>query len=162
MMRMSKSFATRWIANKLDEVLPAIELEPRLRALVHAPFVRRAGGLLLGPLASNASGPESFQDIAGYEAFINKFHVDDFIDAPKISEQGVLQFLVQQSAKAAIALSERLGKEGRYRVLISLDPDLPTSTLRFFGLRQGEQWGAEDPDAFQLEEVLMIDTGFNG
>jgi hypothetical protein len=32
-------------------------------------------------------------------------------------------------------------------------------TMRFFGRRDGEAWGAEDPDAFQLEEVLMIDTG---
>ena len=155
MMRMSKSFAGRWRDERLDEVLPTIVLAPRLRALVEAPLVRKAGGLVLEPLAANATGPEAFQDRTGYEAFINKVHVDDFIDVSGSEQVGAL---VQQGARAAVDLSHRLETEGRFRVLLSLDADLPTMTLRFFERRHGEAWGAEDPDAFQLEEVLMIDT----
>lgn len=63
-----------------------------------------------------------------------------------------------QGVKAAVRLSERLEGEGPYRVLLNLDAELPTMTLRFFERRQEEPWGAEDPDAFPLEEVLMIYT----
>lgn len=155
---MNRRFAALWEAERLSEVLPKIELHPRLLQLVRAPFVRRAGGLLLEPLVANATGPESFQDVTGYEAFVNKFHVDDFIDEAGSSDRERLRILIQQGTKAAIELSERLKKEGGFRVFLSLDADLPTMTLRFFGLREGEQWGEDDPDAFQLEEVLLIDT----
>ncbi len=143
----------------MDDLLGTIVLQPRLRALVEAPLVRRAGSLVLEPLVAAASGSEAFQDRTGYEAFVNKFHVDDFIDDADGSGREQLSVLIHQGTKAAVELSRRLEREGRYRVLVSLDPDLPTMTLRFFERRDGEPWGAEEPDAFQLEEVLMIDTG---
>jgi hypothetical protein len=31
-------------------------------------------------------------------------------------------------------------------------------SVRFFEIRAGEPWGGDDPGAFALEEVLMIDT----
>jgi hypothetical protein len=158
MVRMSKSFARRWRDERLDEVLPSIVLSPRLRGVVEAPLVRKAGGLVLEPLAANATGPEAFQDRTGYEAFINKVHVDDLIDLIG-SERERVRALIQQGTRAAVDLSRRLEGEGPFRVLLSLDPELPTMTLRFFERRNGEAWGAEDPDSFQLEEVLMIDTG---
>ncbi len=157
-MRMSRRFVARWEAERLSEVLPKIELHPRLHELVRAPFVRRAGGLLLEPLVADATGPESFQDTTGYEAFVNKFHVDDLVDEAGTSDRDRLRILIQQGTKAAIELSERLKKEGSFRVLLSFDADLPTMTLRFFARREGENWGADDPDAFPLEEVLLIDT----
>ncbi|HEY2511927.1 MAG TPA: hypothetical protein VGI39_13755 [Polyangiaceae bacterium] len=153
---MSKSFGGRWRDERLDDLLASVVLQPRLRALVEAPLVRKAGSLLLEPLVANAMGPEALQDRTGYEAFINKVHVEDFIDTGGGEQLGTL---IRQGAKAAVELSRRLESEGRFRVLLSLDPDLPTMTMRFFGRRDGEAWGAEDPDAFQLEEVLMIDTG---
>lgn len=147
----------RWEAERLSEVLPKILLHPRLQELVRSPFLRRDGGLFLEPLVANATGPESFQDVTGYEAFVNKFHVDDLVGEAGTSEKQ-LCILIQQGTKAAIELAERLKKEGSFRVLLSLDADLPTMTLRFFGRREGQDWGADDPDAYQLEEVLLIDT----
>ncbi|HEY2511925.1 MAG TPA: hypothetical protein VGI39_13745 [Polyangiaceae bacterium] len=154
---MSKSFGGRWRDERLDDLLASVVLHPRLRALVEAPLVRKAGSLSLEPLVANATGPEALHDRTGYEAFLNKVHVEDFIDDTGGGEP--LGTLIRQGVKAAVELSRRLESEGRFRVLLSLDPDLPTMTLRFFGRRDGEAWGAEDPDAFQLEEVLMIDTG---
>jgi hypothetical protein len=159
MMRMSKGLGARWKADKIDEALATIVLQPRLRALVGAPLVRKAGGLVLEPLAAHATGPEAFQDRTGYEAFVNKVHVDDLLDDAGETAAEQLETMIRQGAKAAVELSRRLENEGRYRVLLSLDPELPTMTLRFFERRDGEPWGAEDPDAYQLEEVLMIDTG---
>ncbi len=157
-MRMSKGFRSRWETERLSELLPEIAVQPRLRALVQAPFVHGGGTLVLEPLLAHATGRESFQDATGYEAFINKIHVEDLIENSGTGHPERFRILIQQGTKAAIDLSERLKTEGNYRVLLSLDADLPTMTLRFFGRRKGEQWGAEDPDAYQLEEVLMIDT----
>ena len=158
MIRMSKTFATRWRDEQLDNSMEAIELQPRLRAHIAAPFVRRAGALLLEPLVANATGADAFSDRTGYEAFINKMHVDDLVEAGDTSAKQLGE-LIRQGVKAAVELSRRLEQEGRFRVLLSLDADLPAATLRFFGRREGEAWGADDPDAFQLEEILMIDTG---
>jgi hypothetical protein len=157
-MRMSQSLMARWKAERLGEALPEIRLQWRLHELVQAPFVQRGGGLVLEPLVANATGREAFQDATGYEAFINKIHVDDLVDEAGIEEHDRLRILLQQGVKAAMVLAERLKAEGSFRVLLSLDADLPSITLRFFRRREGEHWAGEDPDAFRLEEVLMIDT----
>ena len=159
MMRMSKGFGVRWQQERMDDLLTSLRLEPRLSALVEAPLIRRPGGLLLlDPLVAHATGPEAFQDRTGYEAFVNKFHVDDFLDDSRTTDTARRSILFGQGVKPAVRLSERLESEGPYRVLLSLDAELPTMTVRFFERRQVEPWGAEDPDAFPLEEVLMIDT----
>ena len=158
MMRMSKRFRILWQEERLDDLLPSIALQPSLRALVEARLVERAGGLLLEPLAEHVTGREAFQDCTAYEAFVNKIHIDDFIDNKRPTERERLGLLVQQGVKAALVLSERLVHEGSYRVLLCLDEQDPTMTLRFFKHRPGEMWGGDDPDAFPLEEMLIIDA----
>jgi hypothetical protein len=158
-MRLSRSLAVRWRDERLDEALEGIVLQQRLRTLVEAPFVRKAGGLLLEPLTARAAEPNAFADRTGYEAFINKVHIDDCLDDEGATLEGRLSVLTRQGVKAAIELAKRLEREGRYRVVLSLDAESPTVTLRFFGRRRGESWGDDDPDAYALEEVLMIDTG---
>ena len=157
-IRANKAFAARWRDERLDDAVALVVLQPRLRALVEAPLVRTAGGVLLEPLVSCATGPEAFPDRTGYEAFVNKVHVGDFVDAGTASQDEFGE-LLRQGTKAAIELSRRLESEGRFRVLLSLDMDVPTATLRFFGRREDEAWGADDPEAFEIEEILMIDTG---
>ena len=111
MMRMSKTFVARWDENELDGALDAIVLQPRLRALTDAPFVRRDGALPLEPLVANATGAEAFPDRTGYEAFINKVHVDDLVEACNTSHEQLGE-LIREGAKAAVELSQRLESEG--------------------------------------------------
>jgi hypothetical protein len=85
-----------------------VVLQPRLREIIQAPFVRKAGALLLEPLVAQVTGPEALQDRTGYEAFINKVHVDDLVDDVGTTNRDRLHVLVQQGAKGAIELSERL------------------------------------------------------
>jgi hypothetical protein len=161
MMRRSKNFEARWQEEEIDELLVSLTLNPGLRTLVEAPFVRRAGGLLLEPLVAIAPSADNFQDRTGYEAFINKIHVDDFLGESSPLDREGMRELIGQGVKAAFALSDRLQREGNYRIILSLDVDVPTMTLRFFERRDGEPWGADEPDAFQFEEVMMIDTSAN-
>jgi hypothetical protein len=158
MIHMSEGMRRRWQEERLDELLQIVALQPDLRALVEAPFVRKAGGLLLEPLTEHVTGPEVFQDRTAYEAFVNKFHVEDLIENMRTSDSEKLSLLVQQGAKAAFTLSERLASQGNYRVLLCLDKEAPAMTLRFFERRPGEPWGEDDPDTFPFEDVLIIDT----
>ena len=159
-MRMSKGFRERWHREGMAGALASVVLAPRLRALIEAPLVREAEALVLEPLATPTVDPATFQDRTGYEAFVNKIHVEDLIDDEGAAGGENLGESFRQGIKAARLLSERLQTEGRYRVLLSLDHDPPTLTLRFFELRDGEPWGSEDPDGYPLEELLMIDTAF--
>lgn len=158
MKRMNKAFEARWKQSKLDNRLTMIELQPRLATLVNAPLIRTGGALVLQPLFSDATSADSFEDRTAYEAFVNKVHVEDFLDERWSDEAKDVTALLEQGSKAAVTLAARLQEYGSYRVLLSLDVDLPTTTMRFFERRGGEPWGADDPDEFQLEEVLIIDT----
>jgi hypothetical protein len=125
---------------------------------MQAPLVRKDRALVLEPLALNVTGPEAFPDLTGYEAFVNKIHLDDFIEVDNPQEPTTLDELIKQGVKAVITLANRLKNYGNYRLILSLDPEMSTMTLRFFEHREGEKWGPEDPDQLQNEEILIVDT----
>lgn len=157
-LRRSKAFEVRWQAERMDGLLESIVLHPRLRQLVEAPFVRGEGVLLLEPLVGQNTGPDAFQDHTGYEAFVNAFHVEDYIDSDSERRDEDTSELMRQGSKAALELSKRLENEGMYRVVLSFDNEFPGMTLRFFESREGEPWISEDLDEYPLEGILVIDT----
>ena len=158
-LRRSKAFEVRWQAERMDGLLESIVLHPRLRQLIEAPFVRGEGVLLLEPLVGQNTGPDAFQDHTGYEAFVNAFHVEDYIDSDSERRDEDTSELMRQGGKAALELSKRLEIEGMYRVVLSFEHEFPAMTLRFFESREGEPWISEDLDEYPLEGILVIDTG---
>lgn len=162
-MRMSGRLAKRWSALRLDDALPGVVLQPKLREIVEAPLVFRLGGVFLKPLLESTPGrPDQLMkvtlDITGYEAYVNKMHIEDFITTPGNAKQERLRVLLTQGARAAIDLSKRLAREGKFRVLMGLDSNSLAVTLRFYSLREGVSWGPDDPDEIPRAELLMIDT----
>lgn len=156
MIRLSENLRSRWSA-EIAAGLAEVSLEVDLRALVDAAFVRRGESLLLAPLARNCVFPEAL-DAVGVEAFVNKFHVEDYVrDELRASENFDRLFL--QAAKAALLLAERLVPLGSFRVLLSVDRKMATAVLRFFHLRAALPWGPDAPNELTSEEVLMVDTG---
>ena len=99
-----------------------------------------------------------FQDHTGYEAFVNAFHVEDYIDSDSERRDEDTSELMRQGGKAALELSKRLEIEGMYRVVLSFDNEFPAMTLLFFESREGEPWISEDLDEYPLEGILVIDT----
>jgi len=158
MMRMSKSFAARWDAARLRPSMLDIALHPRLGEAIGAPFACLNGGVFFQPLLTHATRRDSFPDVTGYEAFVNKIHVEDLLEEVEGSPDEQLEVLLIQGVIAALRLSNRLRDIGEFRVLLSLDPDIPTLSLRFFGRRNGESWGPEAPEAVELEELLIVDS----
>ncbi len=158
MIRMNRGLAKRWNEQRMAVSLATVTLQPRLLELVQTPFLRKDGCTLIEGFSEGSTGPEAFDDRTSYEAFINKVHVDDYIDAPGSTHPERVRILLEQGAKSALALADRLQGDGRYRVILSLDPEQPTATLRFYERREGEMWAADDPDEYPLEEILMIDV----
>lgn len=157
-LRRNKAFEVRWQAERMDGLLESIVLHSRLQWLVKAPFVRGEGVLLLEPLVGQNTGPDAFQDHTGYEAFVNAFHVEDYIDSDSKRRDEDTSELIRQGIKAALELSTRLENEGMYRVVLSFDNESSATTLRFFERRAGEPWISEDLDGYLLEEILVTDT----
>lgn len=151
-MRMNERFKARWVSERLTEALPRVVLEPRLHDVVHAPFVRCGDALVLAPFIEASTRREAFEDATAWEAFINKVQVEDLL-----TENLGISPLTHQGVRAAIDLAERLRSEGAFRVVLSLDPDAASMTLRFFGLREGAAWNSDDLDAYEHEEILVID-----
>jgi hypothetical protein len=153
MIRMGKTFHERWRALQLDGRLATIALQPELLERIDAPIVADEDAFFLQSMLAGDPGSSPFPDRTGREAFVNKLHVDDYIT-------GDADVLFEQSAAAALHLARRLGEEQprrRFRVHLTVDPELPTATLRFFAVRPGEPWGSDDPDDSPLE-VLLVDT----
>jgi hypothetical protein len=156
-MRMNQGFRERWVNQGLDVSLADIELQPALFSQIAARIVENAGCLIFEALAQKAPSVESFLDKTGYEAFVNKIHIEDFVELVGSPEEQ-LRDLFCQGVKAAAVLSNRLLDPGGCRILLSFDPEVSAMTLRFFRRRPGEPWGADDPGTFESEEVLIIDT----
>ena len=155
MIRMSKGFEKHWHNERVDEVLDEVVLQPRLAAIVNAPLMREKDCLVWEPLFQPGNDPKRFYDKAAFEAFTNKIYLDDYIDTG--DEFVDICVLVRQGVKAAMVLAKRLKEHGVFRVLLSLDSDIPSMSLGFFLLRTGEKWGPDDPNDYKNEDVLMIE-----
>lgn len=139
----------------IDDVLElsTAPIPERLRRLVTAPLVEDGGGLFLQPLLGRAVvSVGALPDRTGREAFVNKFHVGDFVDDVSLNA------LCTAGTRAALLLSRRLADEGSYRVILSVDGDGLAVTMRFFERRPGETWGPDNPDDLKHEGALYIDT----
>lgn len=58
--------------------------------IVAAELVETEHGLALAPLLSQTFDSGTFQDKTGYEAWLNKIHVEDFVDETQLRGDGVL------------------------------------------------------------------------
>lgn len=155
MIRMSKGFEEHWQNERMDEVLDDVVLHPRLDAIINASLIREKDCLVWEPLFQPENNPKRFYDKAAFEAFTNKIYLDDYLDT--VNEFVDICVLVRQGVNAAILLAKRLEEHGSFRVLQSLDSDIPTMSLGFFLLRAGEKWGPDDPNDYGFEDVLMIE-----
>jgi len=137
---------------RMLEMLQSIEeppLDPRLGDLLAAGFVEHTGGTFLGSYKSrlDAASRDDFEDMTGFECFINHVHVDDYVTASGRS-------LVAQGMRFAKTLADKLRGLGRYTVIISSDGD--TCSVRFHRSRAGESWLADDLETYRDEGVAAI------
>jgi hypothetical protein len=153
-MRMNRRMLRRWRDMRLDETLPHVVLQPRLAALIHAPFTRREGCLIFGSMATTNLTLKDHLNRIEFQIAVNDVHLTDYIDAP-----APLISLLQQGVKAAMELAWRLQDEGDYQVVLSFQyDDYMGGNLRFYECRSGERGIADDIEEYELNDVLVIDT----
>ncbi len=83
-----------------------------------------------------------FVDLTGFEAFINSFHIDDYVEDAN-----------NWLATALLLAGKIKSKDSRLCIIISMDD--VSCTIRFHCNRFGEKWLAEDIEGY-LEDAVMI------
>jgi hypothetical protein len=128
-------------------------LDHRLSGLAESPLLTIGGALILGALHGSVADSPWKDDLVGYEAFVNHIHVEDYLEPSCVGECRVLQAI-----RYCEVLDARLReREVPYRIVLSRDPESDSVTVRFFLLREGAEYGDDDPESYEGEEVAYWD-----
>ena len=93
----------------------------------------------------------AFPDSVGFEAFANKFHIEDFLSDASDAN------LVMQAISAARRLSTRKDLSG-CRIILSIMIDEPIATITFFLKRPGQIFATDNLDDFKAECLATYDV----
>ncbi|MGH9120404.1 MAG: hypothetical protein ACRDYC_00425 [Acidimicrobiales bacterium] len=115
------------------------------------------GYLLLHYVADRLAGPpDPAPDMTGAEAYLNHVH-------PVPPGGGDVEECAGMAITALHLLRQQiLGCEeaGQVRVVLSVGyHDIPSSSLRFYRRRPGEQWIVDDLESYETEAILVEDIG---
>jgi hypothetical protein len=155
-MRTNNTMSQRLARAAVDPLDVQVQMSRRLQNLVQSPLRFDAGCVVLEPLATKIPyDPDKFYDRTGYECFVNKIHVVDYID--ESSEKA--QELLGQGLKYGFELGKRLAAEGTFLVVLSLDHDSGDVIVLFHKQREGEQWLSDNLEGYKTDDVLAWDTG---
>ncbi len=150
---MNDLMASKW--SSLSESMKLVKLESRLKELAEDELVLVDEAVLLKSFSSSNLRLEQFEDTTRFETVVNNIHVEDYLDKDSSPE-----YVLIQGFKYAECLKERLARVGRpFRVLLSRDPDSDAVTVTFYVQRPGEPYGCDDPNEYELNEVVYWDIG---
>jgi len=138
-----------------DSALPA-----ELQQILDAGIIEEDGCWFLAMLRNrngNISINKAF-DLTGLECLINKVYFD--------AEPNVAKALEKQGFLFANALKILLAPYGVFKIIIAVGqtdfektPNLPSCTIRFHKVRNGESWLADDLEGYPEEALLILTTG---
>lgn len=126
------------------------------RSLLDAGFREVDGCVFLRELfkADDASALPSFRDATGFEASINKVHLESFLDRDVAHDPPSLAEIAHASSRELSARLQ-LFSQTPFRVIATVQGK--HCTIRFHKLRTGESWLVDDLEAY-TEAVLVMDT----
>jgi hypothetical protein len=139
---------------RIEPAKSATELYKALSELAAGPLVEYKGATVFRELVSQGLGDPSPQDLTGYEALTNKIHVSDYAEARCTGDA-----LLVQGVLFAEAVVHRLAELRRpARVLLSRDVHSGEVTVRFFMRRSAQDWGTDNLDEYEQEEIAQWDV----
>lgn len=100
-----------------------------------------SGAVLLDGVAE--TDPAEFEDLTGFECFVNHVHFRKPIDALATAEQ--IRRLLKESFR------------GDFEIIVA--GDAAGYTVRFHKWRPREEWLSNDLEGYSSEAVLSLDTG---
>jgi hypothetical protein len=132
---------------------PGREMHLTLANLARGELIDTMGAVVLKELLHPSVGSPISTDLTGFEAHVNNIHVSDFLDSDLRGDE-----LLAQAITYAETLVARLNETDRpFRVLLSRDPESDEVTVRFFLRRKGQPWSVDDPEEYQINEVIQWD-----
>ena len=105
-------------------------------------------GALLRSQGGTPYSSKSFQDETGYEAFINKLHLSGGSVIDRIRTAGQMAAVLELERSSAAA-------DATFRVVVSTADD--DVTWRFYTVRQGQHWIADDLELYEEEAIIVVD-----
>jgi hypothetical protein len=132
----------------LESLSVEMRLLPELAAIVEEGFVERDNGLVFLksclPFTTHAN-VEQFQDLTGFECFVNSIHVDE------VATEGLLL----QALLFASALRRRWIHQFEQRKCVAILSLSPSSTVvKLHTKRTGEHW--LDPEVDSYHEAVFL------
>jgi hypothetical protein len=153
---MNRAMSRRVERLRAEDNLTAAELAPKLAKLASVDLVETVQGIALEPLLPQALPSGVFQDKTGFEAWVNKIHIEDFVDD---SESRADEVLLQGLLYAEQLVAKFAARGGTFRIFLVVDNDSNDVTCSFHVVREGEPWFVDDPNLTDIESVAIWDVG---
>ena len=149
---------------KMRQLLKGIELKsleenfplPRnIQTLAENVFLDANDCILLQELAEQGKFVqlEDFPDKTGYECFVNKFHVEDYLAKSVFSQQDLLKHAMAFAYKLEGTLLAKYS-DISFELVISIQKLSCVAYLHI--IRENEAWVAQDIESYRSEGVLVM------
>lgn len=134
-----------------------VTLSDDLRVFLNEGFTIFNGAIIFRAMSKNAKSvlPKNFQDLTGFECFINQVHVEDHI-SNFLPDQNVL---LTEGVAFALALQRELQvsfPDKLFTVIVASTGS--TCGVRFHMTRTGEEWLATNLDGYEEEAILVLEN----
>ena len=123
--------------------------------IVDSGFVRTNDSIVLKTQASGARSVKlsDFPDETGYEAFVNHFHLEDYLSNDEMSTSDRL--------RVGIALARNLRELLRFsfpmeNFAVILSVNGAHYIVRFYKIRTGQDWLVDDLETYEEEALLVF------
>lgn len=97
---------------------------------------------------------KDFSDLTGYECYINRINIDDYLDSTDLKE------LLLSSFSTITQLEGMLSKfKQAFAIILSLEvDDIISASVRFHKIRATEFWLDQDLESYQDEALFIKET----
>ena len=141
----------------LKDFVSEVTLSNDLTHFLSEGFTVFKGAVIFGAMSKTAENvlPRNFQDLTGFECFINQVHVEDHIPQIMLDRNAIL--------KTGLAFALALQGELQFSFPNKQFTIIVTSTgstcgVRFHITRIGEEWLATNLDGYGEEAILVLEN----
>lgn len=135
--------------------LSSVILSPELNVIIHAGIIRDESAVLLSHLMklAQSTGKNEFQDLTGFECFVNHFHLDEY---PSYQDDVTRLKIALLLIDEITSLLNAKKLSGEYNHIISMDDT--SCTLRFHKIRVNESWLMDNLEDYKDDAILVAKT----
>ena len=131
-------------------------LPQKLLALLAGGFVEEEQCVFLSVLKRETAVKRlDFADRTGYECFVNRIHIEDYLENGGLPPLEMLGRGIALARELKAQLS-RLHGAKHFRIIVAFHR--PSCTVRFHTVRPDEEWVDKDANGHRAEAIAVFDT----